>query len=64
MTYRAKKPKLKVKIERMYRVAVVDENEDELIEDWTFGTREEAKELGLKLKREVMEARGEWKCLS
>lgn len=59
-----KKPKLKVKIERMYRVSIVDENDDELMEDCTFGSRDEAKELGLKLKREVMEARGEWKCLS
>ena len=54
-----KKPRLKVKIERMYRVAIIDENEDELMEDVTFGTHEEAKELGLKLKREVIEARGE-----
>lgn len=59
-----KKPKLKVKIERMYRVSVVDENDDELMEDCTFGTHEEAVALGVKLRREVMEARGEWKCLS
>jgi len=59
-----KKPRLKIQIERMYMVTIIDENDDELMEDFTFGSRDEAKELGEKLKREVMEARGEWKCLS
>ena len=48
-----KKKRLRVVIERCYRVTVVDENDDELAEDWTFMSRDDAKALGERLRREV-----------
>lgn len=58
MSYHAKKPRkkrLRVVVERCYRVSVVDENDDELVEDFCFLTREEAKQAGEILKRQLLE---------
>lgn len=58
MSYHAKKPRkkrLRVVVERCYRVSVVDENDDELDDDFCFLTREEAKQAGEEMKRELLE---------
>lgn len=58
MTYKAKKPRMKrlmVKLEKAYRISIVDENENEWVEDWCFGTREDALREGRKLLNETRE---------
>lgn len=59
MTYRAKKPRkkgLRVKIEKCYYVAIVDETETELEVDYCFGTREDAMQCGQQLRDDYLEA--------
>lgn len=53
----SRKPKFKVEITRAYLVSVVDRTGKEITSDFTFCTKEDAKQLGEKLKREV-EGRG------
>lgn len=58
MTYRAKKPRkrrLTVKLEKAYRISIVDENEVEWAEDWCFGTREDALSEGQKLLKQTVD---------
>ena len=58
MSYRAKRPRkkrLRSVIGRCYRVSVVDENDDELCEDLCFLPREEAKQDGERMKRDLLE---------
>lgn len=58
MTYRAKKPRkrrLTVKLEKAYRISIVDENEAELAEDWCFGTRDDALREGQKLLKQTVD---------
>lgn len=49
-----RKKRLRVVIERCYRVSVVNENDDELIDDFCFLTREEAKQAGERMKRDLL----------
>lgn len=58
MTYRAKKPRkhiLRIRVQKTYYVSVEDENEEELMSDFVFGTREAAMNLGKKMLKEVAE---------
>lgn len=58
MTYKAKKPRkrrLVVKLEKAYRISIVDENEEEWAEDWCFGTREDALREGQKLLEQTID---------
>ena len=57
MTYKAKNPRkkgLRVKIEKAYRISIVDENESEWADDWCFGTREDALREGQKLLKQTI----------
>ena len=49
----SRKSKLKVKITRAYYVAVEDASGKELVSDFTFLTRDEAKKIGEKMKKEI-----------
>ena len=45
--------KLKIKITRAYYVAVEDASGKELVSDFTFLTKDEAKKIGERMKQEV-----------
>jgi len=49
----SRKPKLRIKITRAYYVAVEDASGKELVSDFTFLTRDEAKKIGERMKKEV-----------
>lgn len=56
MSYHAKKPRkkrLRISLTKCWYVAVVDEEDNELLNDWYFGTREDAMRYGQKLMDEV-----------
>lgn len=58
MSYQAKKPRkkgLKVKVQRMWYVAVEDETGCEVEVDYCFGTREDALRDGEQLKEALLE---------
>lgn len=49
----SQKSKLKIKITRAYYVAVEDASGKELVSDFTFLTKDEAKKIGERMKQEV-----------
>ena len=49
----SRKSKLKVTITRAYYVAVEDSSGKEIVSDFTFCTKEDARQLGERMKREV-----------
>jgi len=49
----SRKPKLRIKITKAYYVAVEDISGKEVISDFTFLTREEARQLGESMKAKV-----------
>lgn len=51
-----KEPRLRIRIEKCYRVSIVDNKDKEYDWDWEFGTREDAKRTGEKMLRRVEEA--------
>lgn len=53
----SRKSKLKIKITRAYYIAVEDSSGKELISDFTFLNKDEAKKIGERMKAEV-ESRG------
>ena len=52
-TARKKKPRLKIHLQRAWYVAIEDENECEVDNDWCFGTREDAMRDGERMLKDL-----------
>lgn len=52
---REKRRTLRVRLTKAWYVEVIDENEDEVENDWCFGTRADAMADGQKMKKALIE---------